>query len=129
VSARDDAIEAGAKAMFESGMPKAVTPWERRSDDYKRAFLAEAALIYDAMVGPMRRAVEAEIAAEIANGGEGEPPALVKWFITVERRKVAEEIAQRIHDRFDHLVAPEHESMRVVAEWCEREAREIGGAS
>ena len=70
---RDDAIEAGAKAMFESGMPKAVTPWERRSDDYKRAFLDEAALIYDAMAPHIRRAGRKAIADQIEDDCDHNP--------------------------------------------------------
>lgn len=98
MSARDDAIEAGAKAAWARDYAESEGPWPPRHPHWLEEARDEAAFYLDAMAPLIRQAV-------------------------------AEEIAQRIHWRFDHLVAPEHKSMRVVAEWCEREAREIGGAA
>lgn len=61
MTARDEAIEAGAKAMFEHCSPGAVKPWERRALAYRQVFLAEAELVYDAMAPLIRQACAEEI--------------------------------------------------------------------
>jgi hypothetical protein len=49
--------------------------------------------------------------------------AVLSAVTPVIRQQVAEEIAQAIHERFDHLHPEWHSNMIAVAEWCEDEAR------
>ena len=52
--------------------------------------------------------------------------AVLSAVTPVIRQQVAEEIADAIHERFDHLNPEWHSNMIVVAEWCEGEARRLG---
>jgi hypothetical protein len=49
MSARDEAVEVVARAMYESMRLKTSKRWDDRSDDYKRAFYDEAHLYIDAL--------------------------------------------------------------------------------
>lgn len=125
MTARDDAIEAGAKAMFESGMPKAVVPWEQRSADYQRAFLTETARIHDAMAGPMRadigRQLEEMDLDDDQMGAGGWFSAALKARADRARHKVADEIA----DAIQAYSGKGHASYAHAAEI----ARKLGGAA
>lgn len=137
MTARDDAIEAGAKAMFECGMPKAVIPWERRHPDFKQAFLDEAALIHDAMAGPMRadigRQLEEMDLDDSELSADGWFSAALKARAARTRRKVAEEIATAIlaHYEGDTTALPNarRDLVLTVARYAAGKAREIGGTS
>jgi len=74
----------------------------------------------------------ARLDAEYAAGRVGDYSMLgylASFLVAVTpviRQQVAEEIADAIHERFDHLNPEWHSNMIVVAEWCEGEARRLG---
>lgn len=129
---REQIIEAGAKAAWEGrrdgyrrrgmrlgtwdDLPAKVKGWQREI----------AAEHLDAMEPLIRQAAEAEIAAEIANCGQGEPSALVKRFIAAERRRVAEDIAQHaVGTNFDDV----HDDEEIRFGKVREAIGEIGGAA